>query len=94
MDQILEPLLEFTYSPVSYWTVGSVKAAPLLSPDAQWSWLTVLGESVECGERGRWPYRDKGCWRRLHEGKVFLSRCGVPLEKDLLGTDWFLAFSV
>lgn len=46
MDQILEPLLEFTYSPVSYWTVGSVKAAPLLSPDAQWSWLTVLGESV------------------------------------------------
>lgn len=61
---VLEPLLVVMEPPPSCWTVGSMKAAFLPSPDAQWSWLTELYESVECRERererGRWPHKDKG----------------------------------
>lgn len=57
---VLEPLLEVMEPPPSCWTVGSMKAAFLPSPDIQWSWLTELYESVECRERGMWPHKGRG----------------------------------
>lgn len=90
---VLEPLLVVMEPPPSCWTVGSMKAAFLPSPDAQWSWLTELYKSVECREREReagGPTRIEGTWKllgHLHEGTVFLSRHGVTLGTELLGTD-------
>lgn len=77
---VLEPLLVVMEPPPSCWTVGSMKAAFLPSPDAQWSWLTELYESVECREREReagGPTRIKGTWKLLG---TFARRNSFPFQ--------------